>query len=95
MVRYLLRGLVIATVGDFGASRGHKVLRAWIERRGGVWSREITSAITHLVCTKEAFKQQGTIGRITFSMLLPVNSEANRKRSPSCADAQEYSNCHV
>ncbi|KAL2056068.1 hypothetical protein ABVK25_003711 [Lepraria finkii] len=49
--------LTIAVTGNFGANRGHGQMKNWIARNGGRFTTEISSGVTHLICSKEQYKK--------------------------------------
>ena len=59
----------IAITGDFGANRGHDKMKQWITRHGGRLASEISSSVTHLVCSKEHYKKGVKMGMETLAQL--------------------------
>jgi hypothetical protein len=57
-----LKQKVIAVSGDFGASRKHENIKRWIELNGGKYSTKIEKGVTHLICSKEHWKNQPATG---------------------------------
>ena len=53
----------IAVTGDFGANRGHDQMKNWITRNGGRFTTEISSGVTHLICSKEQYKKDVLMGK--------------------------------
>ena len=51
----ILDKLTIALVGTL--PHDAKQMRSWIERNGGKYSAKITKSVTHLIASKEAYKQ--------------------------------------
>lgn len=54
--------LTIAVTGNFGANRGHDQMKNWITRNGGKFTTEISSGVTHLICSKEQYKKDVLMG---------------------------------
>jgi len=57
-----LNNLTIAVTGDFGERRDIHKMKTWIQVNGGIFASEMSSKVTHLVCSKEHFKQNVSIG---------------------------------
>ncbi|KAL8783499.1 MAG: hypothetical protein Q9195_009369 [Heterodermia aff. obscurata] len=55
-MKYPLKRFTIAVTGDFGHARTHEKMKQWTEHNGGEFSREISNEVTHLVCSKEHYK---------------------------------------
>ncbi|KAI9664349.1 MAG: hypothetical protein M1831_002282 [Alyxoria varia] len=49
----------IAIVGDFGAKRPIYRLAQWIEANGGTYAPDISSKVTKLICSWQAWKEKG------------------------------------
>ena len=66
-----LKDLTIAVTGYFGEQRSPEQIRKWINVNGGTVAHEISSKVTHLVCSKEHFNKNVAIGtaycRLKFS----------------------------
>ncbi|KAL8989003.1 MAG: hypothetical protein Q9177_002008, partial [Variospora cf. flavescens] len=62
MVRFPLAGLTIAVTGDFGPRRSHETLKRWVEKNGGHWATNISKEITHLISTKEDYRNKAPAG---------------------------------
>ena len=59
----------IAITGDFGKQRGINKMKDWIQVNGGTFVTEITPKVTHLICSKEHFKKDVTLGtNIRYSL---------------------------
>ncbi|KAL8956354.1 MAG: hypothetical protein Q9193_006112, partial [Seirophora villosa] len=58
MVQFPLAGLTIAVTGDFGPRRSHDTLRRWVEKNGGKWATKVSKEVTHLVSTKEDYRNK-------------------------------------
>lgn len=57
-----LKNFTIAITGDFGERRSFEQMRHWIQVNGGTLAYEISSDVTHLVCSKERFKKNVVMG---------------------------------
>ncbi|KAL8968940.1 MAG: hypothetical protein Q9197_004600 [Variospora fuerteventurae] len=62
MVRFPLAGLTIAVTGDFGPRRTHETLKRWVEKNGGHWATKISKDVTHLISTKEDYRNKAPMG---------------------------------
>lgn len=61
-MKYPLKRFTIAVTGDFGRARTHEKMKQWTEHNGGAFAREISNKVTHLVCSKEHYKQAAPFG---------------------------------
>jgi hypothetical protein len=52
-----LKNLVITAIGALGPSRGNEQLKRWVEANGGRWQPRVTKGITHVICSKDAWKK--------------------------------------
>ncbi|KAL2038152.1 hypothetical protein N7G274_009100 [Stereocaulon virgatum] len=59
----------IAITGDFSASRGHDKMKQRITRHGGRFASEISSRVTHLVCSKEHYEKGVRMGMEALAQL--------------------------
>ena len=64
MVKDPLRNLIIAITGDFGERRGIDKMKQWIHFNDGRFATEISSQVTHLVCSKDHFKKRTMMGMV-------------------------------
>lgn len=55
---------VIAVTGDFGPNRTTDKMKSWIQHHAGRFSNEISSNVTHLICSKEHFKKEVAMGML-------------------------------
>lgn len=62
MVRSPLMGLTIAATGDFGKERSHENIKRWVEKNGGQWAMKMSEDVTHLLCTKEDYRNKTPMG---------------------------------
>lgn len=62
-----LKNAVIAITGDFGAKRATADLKRWVDAAGGELVTSISARVTHLVCSKEAWKSQNPLGTLRDS----------------------------
>ncbi|ORY14416.1 hypothetical protein BCR34DRAFT_599192 [Clohesyomyces aquaticus] len=53
----VLKKLVISSTGDHGP-KVEPNLKKWVENNGGKWVARATKGMTHLICTKAAWKKQ-------------------------------------
>lgn len=61
-MKYPLHRCTIAVTGHFGPKRSHEKIKQWVEANGGTFSRDVTKAVTHLVCSKEYYKGNTRMG---------------------------------
>ena len=59
----LLKRLVIAVTGDFGTQRSMDKMKAWIHAHGGSFSPDVSTKVTHLICSKEDYRNQVLLGK--------------------------------
>jgi hypothetical protein len=59
-----LKNLVITSVGDHGAGKGNEQLKRWVEANGGRWQPRVSKNITHVICSKEAWKKNAEAGAL-------------------------------
>lgn len=64
-----LVNLTIAVTGDFGERRDIQKMKTWIQANGGTFAGDISSKVTHLICSKKHYKKNVDIG--TSSSLDP------------------------
>ena len=57
----------IALTGDFGSARSHEKMKDWIEVNGGTFAKQISSDVTHLVCSLDSWKKGSKLRQCTFS----------------------------
>lgn len=57
-----LKRFTIAISGYFGEQRSFEQMRRWIHANGGTVASDISSDVTHLVCSKEHFKNNVAMG---------------------------------
>ena len=62
MVKSPFKNFTIAVTGDFGEQRGIEKMRQWIQFAGGIFVHEMSSKVTHLVCSKDNFKKRVNLG---------------------------------
>ena len=65
-MKYPLKRFNIAVTGDFGHARTHEKMKQWTEHNGGEFSREISNKVTHLVCSKEHYKNAAPFGTLPY-----------------------------
>lgn len=62
----ILKGLVIASIGDIKDSSGKSIsseqLKKWIVNNKGRWTPEVSKDTTHLICSKDAYKKDHKSG---------------------------------
>lgn len=61
-----LKRFTIAISGYFGEQRSVEKMRQWIHANGGTVASDISTEVTHLVCSKEHFKKDVAMG-MTYS----------------------------
>jgi twin BRCT domain len=63
------RRINLATTMDFG-DKNDKI-RTWTINNGGTYSKELNDGVTHLVCSKQAWKEYPAIGKpISFTLIV-------------------------
>lgn len=62
------RSVVLTSTGDFGDKTDK--IKQWVEANGGIYSKDITPNVTHLVCSDKAWKKGVDIGRSTLYCIL-------------------------
>ena len=61
-----MKRFTIAVTGDFGEHRGFEKMRQWIQVNGATFSYDVSPIVTHLICSKEHFRKNVTMGRHSF-----------------------------
>ncbi|RMZ76439.1 hypothetical protein DV737_g4826, partial [Chaetothyriales sp. CBS 132003] len=99
MPRQPFAKVVLCSTDDFGADRNSQ-MRRWVESNGGRYSSSMTPEVTHLVATKQAFKQQVGLVKdarrskktktVTFDWL--EDSLLRKSRKPLPTDKYEHGN---
>lgn len=69
-----LKRFTIAVTGYFGEQRSLEQARKWIQVNGGTFASEVSSEVTHLVCSKEHFKKNVAMGT-AWHIVLFLRSE--------------------
>ena len=64
-----LENLKIAITGDFGPIRTHEKIRRQIELAGGAFMPAINRDVTHLVASKQHYKNKALMGMLTCDFL--------------------------
>ncbi|KAF2262863.1 hypothetical protein CC78DRAFT_605294 [Lojkania enalia] len=54
----VLKSLTITAAGDLGSGKSNDQLKKWIDANDGKWVPKVQKGITHLVCSKEAWKKK-------------------------------------
>ena len=57
-----MKRFTIAITGYFGEKRSTEQIRKWIQLNGGTVAHDVSSEVTHLVCSKKHFKQNVAMG---------------------------------
>ena len=57
-----LKRFTIALAGNFGPDRTEEKIQGWIAAHGGIFASDISSNVTHLVCSLKAYKQSVPTG---------------------------------
>ena len=57
-----LKYFTIAITGYFGEQRSMEQIRKWVHINGGTLAHDVTSEVTHLVCSKKDFKRDVAMG---------------------------------
>ena len=60
----------IAVTGDFGPNRTSEKMKSWIQHHAGRFSHDISSGVTHLICSKEHFKKEVAMGMLISRIYL-------------------------
>jgi hypothetical protein len=85
-----LKNLTIASVGDHGSGKGNEQLRKWVDNNGGRWVPKVQKGITHLIASKDAWKEgvdSGTSFYLSKNMyLLPENKLDDGGSLEKCID---------
>lgn len=76
-----LRRLTIAVTGDFGKVRTHEKLKQWIEKNGGTFVRKISDNVTHLICSKEDYKDGAPLGTFCAARLMRASNTFDSAQS--------------
>ena len=63
-----LKKCVIAATGDFGTDKSDRNIRSWVEYHGGTFTSNITSEVTHLVCSHDHYKRNVQMGWFTIRL---------------------------
>ena len=91
-MKYPLRRFTIAVTGDFGKVRTHEKLKQWTEKNGGKFVRKISEDVTHLVCSKEDYKNEAPLGTIRASRLVGASNIPDSAQSETHT---LHSNCRL
>jgi twin BRCT domain len=59
------RNVNLAHTDDFGQK--NEKIRLWVINSGGTFSKKLNDAVTHLVCSKKAWKDYRDIGKFQIS----------------------------
>lgn len=59
------RKVNLAHTNDFGLKNDK--IRLWVINNGGTVSKELNNEVTHLVCSKKAWRDYPDIGKLTCS----------------------------
>lgn len=84
-----LKRFTIAISGNFGEQRSVEQIKRWIQANGGTFAADVSSEVTHLVCSKEHFKKGVAMGmgcrtRMEHVLIqLPCQSERRARSGPS------------
>lgn len=62
MVSKKFRKVVLASTGDHAANKNDKI-KNWVEHAGGVFVKDLSKDVTHLVCSQKAWKRYYPIGK--------------------------------
>jgi hypothetical protein len=68
-----LKNLVITAVGDMGPGKSNEQLKRWVEANSGRWQPRFTKGVTHLICSKDAYKKNDSAG--TSSQIPPYDGQ--------------------
>ena len=64
-MKHPFKGCIVAVTGDFGERRGIEKMRQWIQVNGGEFVQHIDVDVTHLICSKEHFLRDVTLGKLS------------------------------
>jgi hypothetical protein len=56
------RKINLASTNDFGPK--NEKIRLWVTNNGGHFSKDLNDGVTHLVCSKKAWKNYRYIGKL-------------------------------
>jgi hypothetical protein len=66
----ILKGLVIASVGEIKNSSGNNIsneqLKKWVVNNKGRWTSEVGKGTTHLISSADAYKRDAKAGMSNF-----------------------------
>jgi twin BRCT domain len=68
------RKINLAHTDDFGPKNDK--IRLWVINNGGTFSKELNDGVTHLVCSRKAWKGYHNVGELTSfkTILQPITS---------------------
>ena len=64
-----LKYFTIAITGYFGEQRSMEQIRKWVHINGGTLAHDVSSEVTHLVCSKKDFKRDVAMGKGRVAIL--------------------------
>lgn len=67
MGKQILKGLVIAFSGDFGAHKSAEDCKRWVTFAGGKYAPVVNDTVTHLVCTPYDWKTHTPFGKSSLT----------------------------
>ncbi|WEW55907.1 anthranilate synthase / indole-3-glycerol phosphate synthase [Emydomyces testavorans] len=72
----------VCTAGDFGTQADK--IKQWVEANGGIYSKQLTLDVTHLITTEAAFRKAVPEGKGPLSIPLPANYGYRKLRRTQC-----------
>ena len=82
------RKINLTHTDDFGQKNDK--IRLWVINNGGTFSKELNNEVTHLVCSKKAWKEYKDIGKLASFYPAPIWSHLSAKTittSSRCSEA--------
>lgn len=64
-----LRNLCIASTNDFPGDKNDKI-KGWIEHNGGIFSKDMSANVTHLLASQKAWKRYHPLGELSIACFL-------------------------
>ena len=72
--------VVLCHTDDFPAKKNDKI-KGWVEAHGGTFSKTLTPHVTHLVCSKRAWKEYLPLGECCLACI-PLRRHSPRPIIP-------------
>jgi hypothetical protein len=75
-------------VGKFDDGVGEKIPQ-WIKANGGQFSRDVNPRVTHLIATKQAYKDNGPLGMVHPDMCYRIKLMSHSSICEAAWDCQD------